>query len=69
MVTSLQLSGLADSIRQDALSQLQGVCDEFGLSYIIDEVHMTITLPKYDEVELPVVGTIQVPTEDDEDAD
>lgn len=69
MVTSLQLSELAGSIRQDAINQLSQVATDFSLSYVIEEDKMTIMLPKYDDVELPLVGTIQVPVEDDEDAD
>lgn len=65
MVQSLQLSELAGSIREDAIQQLQAVADSFSLSYVIEEDTMTITLPKYDVAELPVVGTIEVPLEED----
>jgi hypothetical protein len=69
MVQSLQLSDLAGSIRQDAIDQLSKIANEFSLSYTITEDTMTIVLPKYDVAELPVVGTVQVPLDDDEDAD
>lgn len=68
MVTSLQLSNLADSIRQDAINQLSQVATDFSLSYVIEEDKMTIMLPKYEDVELPVVAEIEVPV-DEEDAD
>jgi hypothetical protein len=65
MVTSLQLSELAGSIRQDAINQLSQVATDFSLSYEFDEDRMIITLPKYDDVELPVVAKIEVPTEEE----
>lgn len=65
MVTSLQLSNLAESIRQDAINQLSQVATDFSLSYVIEEDKMTIMLPKYEEVELPVVAEIEVPVDEE----
>lgn len=58
MTTSLQLSNLAESIRGDAINQLSQVATDFSLSYVIEDDTMTITLPKYEDVELPVITTI-----------
>jgi hypothetical protein len=66
MVTSLQLSELAGSIRQDKINQLSQLATDLQLSYTIDEDSMTITLPSYDEVELPVVAKIEVPLDETE---
>lgn len=61
---SLQLANLAESIRGDAIDSLSRVCEEYQLEYTITEETMTVRLPKYDEVELPIVTKLEVPEED-----
>jgi len=62
------ITDLAAAIKSEAVQELIAVTDRYGLSYTIDEQNIIIPLPNYlgDD---GVVGTLQVPVEDDEDAD
>lgn len=65
MPQSLQLDDLG-SKRREVVDKLSQLATDLELSYTITGDEMTIRLPQHDEVELPIVGTIQVPLEEDD---
>lgn len=53
-----------DDKRIEALAQLTELATRLELTWSVVEDTMTITLPKPDEVELPIVAKVEVPLDE-----